>query len=323
MKLFIRDHFLLIVLQLGQMITIVSLLWLSDIHEWSIVAYSLLLCSVFLLSYLVYRYVSHRNLYSMLTEQISTLDESLQPLDQQPISLALNQLLRKQYDHFQTELISLHEKQKEQLVFIDRWVHQMKTPLSVIELMAHELDEPEASSLREEVDRLKTGLTTALHMARLRNLEHDFTVKRVNLKTVIQEILAENRRLFIRHGIYPKLKVEENIFINTDEKWFHFIVNQIIENALKYSIGRSDVLEISANIRANKALLSITDFGIGIPKEDIRGIFKPFYTGKNGRMYRESTGVGLYLVKEVLTHLGHDIKVESEVEKGTTFEIIF
>src|SRR5690625_1710134 len=223
MKLFIREQQSLIVLQIGQLVTLVLLLWLTDFSDWSTIIYGLILSTFFLICYLLYKYFSRRRFYQTLTKRMMSIDESLQPLDQQPVSIALKELLRNQYDQFQGELISLQEKQQEQLIFIDRWVHQMKTPLSVIELMAHDLDEPEASSLREEVDRLKTGLTTALYMARLRNIEHDFTVKRVNLKTVIQEILAENRRLFIRHGIYPKLKVEENIFINTDEKGYHFI----------------------------------------------------------------------------------------------------
>src|SRR5690625_2969118 len=98
MKLFIREHILLVVLQVVQMMTIASLLWLSNIHEWPIVIYSLLLCSVFLFCYLVYQYVSRRKYYNMLTKQLTTLDDSLQPLDERPISLALGRLLRNQYD---------------------------------------------------------------------------------------------------------------------------------------------------------------------------------------------------------------------------------
>lgn len=323
LKLFIRDHLLLIILQIVQMLTLISLLWLSDVHEWSIVSYSLLLCSFFLLTYLIYRYVSQRKLYQLLSRQIQSLDESLQPLDDHPLSQAVYQLLRKQYDHFQGEIISLHEKQKEHLIFIDRWVHQMKTPLSVIELMTHDLDEPEASSLREEADRLKTGLTTALYMMRLRNIEHDFNVKRLNLREMIQNIIADQRRLLIRHGIYPKMKIPDDIFVYTDKKWFHFIMSQLIENAVKYSKSHSNRLDILADQSEGATTLVIQDFGIGIPKEDIRNIFKPFYTGKNGRLYHESTGVGLYLVKEISAYLEHDIKVDSKVGEGTRFEIVF
>jgi len=323
MKLFIREYLSLIVLQVIQLITLVGLFALSGFTDWPILAYSLFLCNIFLFGYLCYQYVSHRKFYQILTKQLHVLDDSLQPLDPRPISTALGHLLKNQYELYQEKIISLDEKQKEQLIFIDRWVHQMKTPLSVIELLAQELDEPEASSLREEADRLKTGLTTALYMARLRNIEQDFNIKRVRVNTLIQDVLDENKRLFIRHGVYPKVHVPENIFVYSDEKWLMFMVNQLVENAIKYSSGHTDKLLIMIDETDGKISLAITDEGIGIPQEDIRRIFQPFYTGKNGRLYRESTGVGLYLVKEVATYLGHDIKVSSTVNKGTTFEIVF
>ena len=61
---------------------------------------------------------------------------------------------------------------------MDRWVHQMKTPLSVIELTAQTLDEPESSSIREETDRMRNGLNTVLYMARLRTIKEDFQIER-------------------------------------------------------------------------------------------------------------------------------------------------
>jgi len=67
----------------------------------------------------------------------------------------------------------------------------------------------------------------------------------------------------------------------------------------------------------------VKDFGIGIPDFDQKRIFQPFFTGENGRKYRESTGMGLYLVKEVVNYLGHDIEVDSKVGEGTTFKLIF
>ncbi len=67
----------------------------------------------------------------------------------------------------------------------------------------------------------------------------------------------------------------------------------------------------------------MTDFGVGIPKTDKRRVFDPFYTGENGRKFRESTGMGLYLTKEAALHLGHRIELDSVVGEGTTFRIIF
>ena len=65
------------------------------------------------------------------------------------------------------------------------------------------------------------------------------------------------------------------------------------------------------------------DFGVGIPVVDVKRIFNKFYTGENGRKYRESTGMGLYLVKEVAERLEHRLELESKVGVGTTVRIIF
>ena len=70
-------------------------------------------------------------------------------------------------------------------------------------------------------------------------------------------------------------------------------------------------------------VLEITDRGIGIPKSDMKRVFDPFYTGENGRKLKESTGMGLYLVKEVVHKMNHQIELESEQGKGTTVRLIF
>jgi len=67
----------------------------------------------------------------------------------------------------------------------------------------------------------------------------------------------------------------------------------------------------------------VSDFGVGIPKQDIPRVFQPFFTGENGRDFKESTGMGLYLVHEIAKHLGHKVEIYSEVKKGTTVRIIF
>ncbi len=89
---------------------------------------------------------------------------------------------------------------------MDQWVHQMKTPLSVIELTAQNLDEPESSSIREETERMKTGLNTILYMARLRTIEQDFRIKPVALADIVHEVNRENKRFYIRSQVYPKFK---------------------------------------------------------------------------------------------------------------------
>lgn len=222
------------------------------------------------------------------------------------------------------EIAHLNKKQDEHHAFLDRWIHQMKTPVSVIELLAQDLDEPESSDLREETERLKTGLNTVLYMARFRSVQTDFHIKQINLVDIVNRVNNDNKRLFIRNKIYPEVKEQiKNVQIESDEKWLFFILSQIIQNAIKYSANEADTILIEIDNVSGKGVCQITDYGVGIPLEDKRRLFDMFFTGENGRKFRESTGVGLYLVKEVADYLGHEIEVDSTVGEGTTFRIVF
>ncbi|QKY68496.1 sensor histidine kinase [Lentibacillus sp. CBA3610] len=324
MKLFLKDHQLLIGLQVVQFGLILLILWLNGYQDISIVLYAIFLGFFLLGGYLVYRYVSGRNFYKRLERPMATLDESLQETDQLPIAEALNRLLKSQYRLYEQRIGETEIQKEEHMTFIDRWVHQMKTPLSVIELTAQDFDEPDSSNIREETERIKTGLNTVLYMARLRTIEQDFRIKPVVLENLIHDVNQDNKRFFIRNEVYPKLEKEQDgITVESDEKWLLFMMTQIIQNAVKYSAGKSKQIMISLYERHGAAIFEVNDFGIGIPEEDRNRIFNAFYTGENGRNYRESTGMGLFLVKEVAGYLGHGVEMESNAGKGTTFRIIF
>ncbi len=324
MKLFVREHLLLIGLQAVQAVFIPLLFWLDGYRGTGVIFYAIFLSIVFLTSYLVYRYLSRRNFYKRLEHPPETLEESLEPSGSTPISEALDSLLRSQYRLHQEKLHRAKTRQEEHLLFIDRWVHQMKTPLSVIELTAQTLDEPQSSSIREETERMKHGLNMVLHMARLRTVAEDFRVKPVLLSKLVQEVNEENKRFYIRNEVFPRvLKERPGITVASDEKWLYFILSQFVHNAVKYSAGKAKHLVISIYERSGEAVLEVKDFGIGIPAADRKRVFQKFFTGEIGRKYRESTGMGLYLAKEAADRLEHRLELESETGKGTTIRIIF
>ncbi|WP_449537373.1 sensor histidine kinase [Ferdinandcohnia sp. Marseille-Q9671] len=324
MRLFFKEYSLLIIVQAVQMLVILSIFWFDGYRDIHLFFYVIFLNFFILGCYLLYYYLSRRKLYQRLNQPLESLDDSFQKTDDTPVSIAFDQVLRNQYKLFQSQLESVEKEQEEHRKFMDQWVHQMKTPLSVIELTAQNLDEPESSSIREETERMQTGLNTVLYIARLKTIEQDFHIKPVNLAKLVDEVNGENKRFYIRNKVYPKLEVEkEGLTVETDEKWLFFILSQLINNAVKYSSGTSNRIVISIYERGKEAILEVKDFGIGIPDADQRRIFDPFYTGENGRKFRESTGMGLYLTKETLDTLGHRIEMESEFGKGTTFRIIF
>jgi two-component system, OmpR family, sensor histidine kinase YxdK len=324
LRLFLKEHLLLLAVQAFQLLVFLLIFWLDGYRDVKLFFYTAFLSFFILAVYLIYYYFSRRKLYHRLSTSLESLDDSFQKTDLAPISAAFDRLLKEQYKLYQNQMKMVEEQQEEHRKFMDQWVHQMKTPLSVIELTAQNLDEPDSSSIREETDRMKTGLNTVLYMARFRTIEQDFYIKPVLLSKVIQAVNKENKRFFIRNKVYPKLEAaNEDITVETDEKWLFFILTQLINNAVKYSAGKSNSIVISIFEKEKEAILEVKDFGIGIPETDKRRIFDPFYTGENGRKFRESTGMGLYLTKETLDYLGHRMEMESEEGVGTTFRIIF
>lgn len=324
MKLFLLEHRLLMAVQALQFFVIVTLFWLDGYRSISLVLYALFLSFFFLCCYLCYFYYRRRWFYKRLSSTLESLDDTFQREEEAPISEALNRLLKEQYQLYQNQIRNLESQQEEHRKFMDQWVHQMKTPLSVLELTAQTLDEPDSSNIREETERMKTGLNTILYMARLRTIEQDFHIKPVELSRLVNEVNGDNKRFYIRNQVYPRLEVkQEGITVATDEKWLYFILSQVVHNAVKYSKGKSNSIIISIYEKGDEVILEVTDFGVGIPETDRRRVFDPFYTGENGRKFRESTGMGLYLTREAADRLGHRVELDSEVGKGTKFRVVF
>jgi signal transduction histidine kinase len=276
-----------------------------------------------LVCYLIYRYLSNRYFYQRLSTPPESLEEFSEPVGWGPLNQALHQLLHGQYRLYQAKIHEYDRKKREHVTFISQWVHQMKTPLSVISLTVQEEDDPRAQSIREEADRLAKGLEMVLYATRMDVFEQDFRVERVVLRELVHKVIQENKRLFIRNYVYPDLQVEPGLTVESDAKWLFFVVGQLITNAIRYSSGSQQNVTVSSTIRGCDVVLEVRDRGVGIPSGDIKRIFRPFFTGENGRVFQESTGMGLYLVKEICTRLNHQVEVESEVGVGTAMRIVF
>ena len=199
----------------------------------------------------------------------------------------------------------------------------MKTPLSVISLLTQNEDDTRLKGIGEETERLQKGLSMALYAARLDTFERDFSVKPIHLYAIILEVLKDNKRLFIRNAVYPEVTVDQDVFVLSDEKWLAFSLDQLITNAVKYSAGGHSKISLSTSLQEGSVELTIRDSGIGIPPQDLPRIFEPSFTGENGRISRQSTGMGLYLVSEACRELQHPLRVESTVGKGTAVSLIF
>ena len=207
--------------------------------------------------------------------------------------------------------------------YITKWVHEIKIPLSVCELVVDKIEELDLSEqLILEFNRIKFLIDQVLYTSRASSYSEDLQVSEINIQSIVKEVIKRNSVFFISKNINLKLDKNINHDVITDEKWLSYIIDQLLNNACKY-VPCNGEITIYARDEENAVKLYVEDNGIGIKKKDINRIFDRGFTGENGRNSTKSTGMGLYLSKKMAHKLNHDIYVESEEGKGTRFTICF
>lgn len=324
MKLFVREQmplFILVVLQLG---VVTAVFYLDGYRNWKVAAYAATLGLCLLAAYVVYRYTSHRHFYKLLDRKDAAMMDSLISGESAPLPSALGELLLLQFKEYDQMRVEAERNRMRHVTFMNRWVHQMKTPLSVLELLLQEEEDERSASMREETDQLRRGLDMVLYMARLETFEQDFRVEEVKLRELTNEIILQQKRLFIRGGVFPEMMAGDELVVFTDRKWLAFILEQLFSNAVKYGVkGSGGKITVAVFPDKKGTVLELRDQGIGIPKADMKRIFQPYFTGENGRKNKESTGMGLYLVKTVMERMNHRIEAESIEGEGTVIRLMF
>lgn len=234
-----------------------------------------------------------------------------------------NNVVEQDYQNMIWELGELYKKQladwkswkQESLDYYTTWVHQIKTPIAVMQMILQGEDTKEHKELLAELFRVEQYVEMVLCYMRLGEDGSDFVFQEYSIDGIVKQAIHKYAPQFIRRKIRL---VYESILENivTDEKWFQFMVEQILSNAVKYT--KQGTITIGCN---EKKELCITDTGIGIAKEDLPRIFEKGFTGYNGRANKKSTGLGLYLCKKIAEKLSLGLDAESEPGVGTTIFI--
>ncbi|MBI9012685.1 MAG: sensor histidine kinase [Clostridiales bacterium] len=278
------------------------------------------------LSFLSYDYFRRFQFYKELKENLEGLDKKtlISELVDVP-NFYEGELIH----HIITEVtksmnddISVYKKQwKDYRDYIETWVHEIKTPLAASELIIKNNNNEVSKSIHEEIDKVEAYVEQALFYARSNHLEKDYVIKPVTLDALVKESLRKHSKLLIS----KKCEVQMNhleMEVYTDPKWLTFILSQIIGNSIKYS-NTPMYLEFGTMINSESVILEITDHGYGIEPTDISSIFKKGFVGINGRNEGKSTGIGLYLCRELCSKMGLSIHIESEVDIYTKVSINF
>ena len=202
------------------------------------------------------------------------------------------------------------ESQQNMVDYYTLWAHQIKTPIAAMKLLCQEVDSGRGREMTAELLRVEQYVEMVLHYLRLESESTDYVIRETEIDPLLRQAARRYAPLFIRSRVALQLE-ETGLRVLTDGKWLGFVVEQLLSNAVKYAPGGS------VRVYAEGETLRVADNGIGIAPEDLPRVFERGYTGKNGRLERRSTGIGLFLCREVCRRLGHGITITSRPGEGT------
>lgn len=198
------------------------------------------------------------------------------------------------------------------------WVHQIKTPITVSDLILQKEKNPYTCQLKEQMFYIREYTNMAINYMKLKDRQADMDIAEVEIDKLLKSLLRKYSGLFIDKNISLDYQPIDTKII-TDARWATILIEQILANALKYTNSG----KITLSFDRDKNALKVKDTGIGIKSEDINKIFDRGYSGFNGRINEKSSGIGLYLVKKIAILLNIKIEVCSTVNVGSEFIICF
>lgn len=207
--------------------------------------------------------------------------------------------------------------------YVAKWCHELKIPLASELLLVEKIwDVSLKKTMREQLEKMNQQLNAMLLGCKLQSPLFDLQIRQVSLRECVTTSVKNNQFFLIQKGFELDIRVGQ-LTVYTDPSWLVYILDQLLNNAVKYTM-ESPKLNIWSETKERTVLLFVEDHGEGIRSSDIRRIFEKGYTGSNYHNGKyKSTGMGLYMVSKIIARLGHEISVESEYGSYTRFCIIF
>jgi len=217
--------------------------------------------------------------------------------------------------------------------FIDSVTHELKSPLASLKLCLEtlarsDLPTPKREELRtmmlEDVERLTSFIDDVLQASRLANAEKvGVTVTEIPLRELVEGI---GERVRVRHKLAEgaiTLEADADIVVRSDVAALEIVIKNLIDNAVKYSKPPARV-SVRATMEGERVILEVEDAGIGIAPGDLKRVFQRFYRVESEEVReRKGTGLGLFVVSQLVRNLGGQIEATSAGEgKGTTMRVL-
>ncbi len=280
------------------------------------------------LSLFLIDYFRKRRFYTELLGNIENLDKAYLVLETiyKPEFYEGKLLYQALYEinKSMNENVKIQEEQLQDFKeYIEMWIHEVKRPLAGLVLTLNNHKNAFDGKVKTGLRRLEDCVDQVLYYVRSENAEKDYFIKETDLSKVIKNVGIKNMDDFLNNKVDFRVS-KIDCKVHTDSKWLEFILNQVINNSIKYKRNiENSYVEISAHEEDDIVTLIIEDNGIGIPESDIKQVFDKTFTGTNGREKNTSTGMGLFIAKNLCEKLGHKIEIESKEKEYTRVYITF
>lgn len=291
--------------------------WLYEVPGGA-VGYGLLLCMTMLALGLLAGFLSYRRRHLELSAALNQLELTLNQLPE-PWDLVeqdYQELLRTQQRQMSTAITRRDRRERDLADYYTLWVHQIKTPISAMNLLLQKEDTPLSWELSAQLLRISQYVEMVLAYVRLGPDSSDYVLRPCDLETAVRKSVRKLAPLFIQSKVRLELQPMAQTVV-TDEKWLCFALEQLLSNAVKYTPKGT------VNVCFRDGRLCVADNGIGIAPEDLPRVCEKGYTGCNGRRDQKASGIGLYLCSQMLKKLGHTLELTSKPGVGTTAGIRF
>lgn len=324
----LKEKIVQIVLLMFAVVTIEIFLMIYSIDSFIKIYIPVIIFGLYMAGF-IYEYQIKKRYYDELQKIIDELDEKylITEIMKTP-NFVEGKILKNilgQVDKSMHEQVNKYKYlQEDYKEFIELWIHEVKLPLTTSKMIIENNKNKVTRSIEEELDSIENYVEQALFYARSSAVEKDYYIRKCNLKDIVNESIKKNKTSLIEEKVDINIHDLDNV-VSTDSKWIVFILGQIIQNSVKYRNKKSlSNIEVYSEPKKDNTVLYIKDNGIGIKKEEISRVFDKGFTGTNGRLAgKKSTGIGLYLCRNLCEKLGVSINVQSTYSVGTVVSLVF
>ena len=286
-KLFFKEKAITILLLLFGIITIEIFLMAYNVGMFIKIYIPLIIMGLYMISIII-EYFKRKKFYDNLLKMLEELDEKylITEIIKTPNFLE-GQIFKNSLEQIDKSMLENVNKYKymteDYKEYIELWIHEIKIPIATSKMVIENNKNAITKSIDEELDKVENYIEQALFYARSNTVEKDYYIRKVFLKEIVTESIKKNKSSLIQEKISIDIH-DLDIEVNTDNKWIVFILNQIIQNSIKYRKKENSVIEIYANQAKENVILYIKENGIGIKQGEITRVFEKGFTGTNGRL---------------------------------------